>query len=188
VTDVKCTLPLLSLQQAPWSLTLGDSIYATVSATNTYGESSDSPAGNGATMVLVPDSPISVQDNPEVTSATVIGLTWQNGKSSGGSPVIDYRVSYDQSIGSYVVLADGITTQSYQTEVLLTPGANYKFRVEARNSVGFSLPSVEVTILCAQVPDKPTAPTTTQSSDRLDVSWAAPGDGGADITAYKILI
>jgi hypothetical protein len=57
---------------------------------------------------------------------------------SGGTPIIDYRVSYDQSIGIYVILASNIIPRSYQTTVTLTAGAVYKFRVQARNSVGYS--------------------------------------------------
>jgi hypothetical protein len=57
---------------------------------------------------------------------------------NGGAPVIDYRVSYDQSTGVYVVLASGLISKSYTTNVTLTPGASYNFKVESRNSVGYS--------------------------------------------------
>jgi hypothetical protein len=48
-----------------------------------------------------------------------------------------------------VILESGILPLSYQTTVTLTPGARYKFKVEARNSVGYSLLSDEVEILAA---------------------------------------
>ncbi len=99
--------------------------------------------------MLVPDAPILLEDNTAVTTAYVIGFTWQDSFSTGGSPILDYKISYDQSTGVYVNLEEGVTTKSYQTQVVLTPGAVYKFRVQARNSVGFSLPSSELTILCA---------------------------------------
>jgi len=95
VAELKCTIPLLSLQSYPFSLKLGDSVFATVTASNTYGESQASPAGNGATIMVVPDSPVSVTDNVEVTSVTRISLTWINGISHGGSPILDYKVTYD---------------------------------------------------------------------------------------------
>jgi hypothetical protein len=76
-------------------LALGDSVFATITASNVYGESQDSPAGNGATIVLVPDAPVGVSDNTLITSATKIGFTWMNGISHGGSAIIDYRVTYD---------------------------------------------------------------------------------------------
>lgn len=46
--------------------------------------------GNGAIIVLVPDSPTNLANNPAVTSALKIGLTWSDGPSSNGKPIIDY--------------------------------------------------------------------------------------------------
>lgn len=48
-----------------------------------------------------------------ITSATVIGLTWSNGLSNGGSAVIDYRVYYDRAADDWIELASGIATRSY---------------------------------------------------------------------------
>ena len=127
------------LISAPYLLTLGDNVYAKITATNFYGESIQSDAGNGGTILYVPSAPVGLADSTAVTTASVIGLTWNNGVSTGGSPIIDYRVSYDQSTGVYKVLDSGIADRSYQTTVTLTPGATYNFKVEARNSVGYSL-------------------------------------------------
>lgn len=83
------------LTEAPYSLTFGNSILVKVVAINYYGESQESDAGNGAIILLVPDAPILLADNTAVTTAYVIGFTWSDSFSTGGSPVIDYRVSYD---------------------------------------------------------------------------------------------
>jgi hypothetical protein len=134
----------------------------------------------------VPSASVGLANNVAVTTATVIGLTWNNGISTGGSPIIDYRVSYDQSTGVYVVLGTGIVPRSYSTTVTLTPGAIYKFRVEARNSVGYSATSTAFSILAAQPPTKPSAPVTTASEGNIVVSWTAPYNGGSTITSYSI--
>jgi hypothetical protein len=68
----------------------------------------------------------------------------------------------------------------------LTPGANYEFKVEARNSVGFSLLSASFTILCAQPPDQPTSPVTSESASNVILTWDAPYNGGSDILSYMI--
>jgi len=47
------------------------------------------------------------------------------------------------------------TSLFYQTTAV-TAGKTYKFNVVARNTVGSSLESVEISILAAKVPDKPT--------------------------------
>jgi hypothetical protein len=41
------------------------------------------------------------------------------------------------------------------TSTLLTPGTTYKFKVEARNEFGYSLPSEEVEILASEIPATP---------------------------------
>jgi hypothetical protein len=91
----------------------GDSIFARVIAVNFYGESDPSDIGNGAIILLVPDSPIALADNTAVTTAYVIGFTWADGMSSGGSPIIDYRVTYDQSIDTWVTLEEGLSSKTY---------------------------------------------------------------------------
>ena len=109
VSSRECTIPFSVLTASPYDLTLGDSVYAKVSAINYYGESSVSDAGNGATVLYVPSAPVSLVNDLSTTSASVIRITWSDGISTGGSPIIDYRVSYDQSTGNYVTLAQGIT-------------------------------------------------------------------------------
>jgi hypothetical protein len=126
---LQCTIPLLTLQAFPYSLSLGDSVFATVSTTNFYGESSDSEAGNGATILQVPSAPVSLDFDADASTNAVIKVTWNNGISTGGSPILDYRIYYDQAINSFVELASGVLARSYSTQVELTAGATYKFKI-----------------------------------------------------------
>lgn len=87
-------------------------------------------------MLLVPNPPINLRDNIDVTTAFVIGLIWEDDTSTGGTPVIDYKITYDQSTGVDITLVEGVTIQSYvtneeiyQTQVAMTPGAFYTFKV-----------------------------------------------------------
>jgi len=43
--------------------------------------------------------------------------------------------------------------------------------VYARNALGYSLESNTATILAAQIPDTPDAPTTTINGDYVDLTW-----------------
>jgi len=45
--------------------------------------------------MTVPDAPINIVNVVTVTSATQIGLSWTAGHSTGGSPIIDYRIWSD---------------------------------------------------------------------------------------------
>lgn len=95
VSSTACIVPLETLYNNPYNLLQGDEIWAKVSATNLYGTSNESTPGNGDVVVFVPDQPINLQDDVPVTSAFVMGLTWDDGPNDGGKPVIDYVISSD---------------------------------------------------------------------------------------------
>ena len=184
----QCTLPLSTLTAAPYSLLLGFKISAYVVAYNDYGLSLASPIGNEGVIVLVPDAPVSPINNPAITDKSEIGFSWSDGASNGGTSVIDYRITYDQSTGNFVTLATGVTTKSYATTVALTSGRTYKFYIEARNTVGYSLQSVTFEVLAAQVPDQPRYPDTVFNGLSVTISWPIPFDGATKITDYIIQI
>merc|ERR1711937_107488 len=117
-----------------------------VSATNDYGTSSYSLSGNGAVIVTVPDAPTAVQNNMAVTTVNKVGIIWSAGYSDGGLPVLDYRISWDQGTGSWVVRQEGVSTTAYSA-ASLSMGTVYSFRVEARNAYGYSTYSSEVSVL-----------------------------------------
>jgi hypothetical protein len=144
---------LTTLYVAPFNLQLGDSIDVKIAATNVYGTSPFSPVGSGAQVVTVPDAPESFANVPEITNASRIGLTWQEPSNSGGEPIDDYTIMYDQSEGKWIELVNSVSSTSYTTTVALTKGRSYTFKVQARNSVGFGAFCAEITILAAQIPD-----------------------------------
>jgi len=118
---------------------LGNAVYTKVIAVNAYGDSPASPVGEGALIVLVPDAPVDLLNDPTVTNNQVIRLSWSDGASNGGATIIDYRIVYDQSTGLMVTMVEGLTQRSFVTPIgLLTEGRVYQFRVDARNSVGYS--------------------------------------------------
>lgn len=139
-------------------------------------------------MVFVPDAPISLQNDPTTTSDSVVRFTWTEGPSNGDRTVIDYRVIYDQSTGDFVTLAEGVLTTYYETSISLIKGQIYTFKVQARNTVGYSVESNELGVLVAQVPDKPEAPTTTIDGDTVRIDWIIPYDGSSPITGYIIIV
>lgn len=69
-TNTQCTVPLSSLYAAPYSLAQGVSVNVKVISYNTYGDSlTESPVGNGAVIVFVPDAPLNLADVPSITNA-----------------------------------------------------------------------------------------------------------------------
>lgn len=71
-------------------------------AENFYGDSPYSDEGNNGLIKLIPDAPLNLYNDPTVTDATMIRITWTEGLSDGGMPVLDYDVYYDQGTGVWV--------------------------------------------------------------------------------------
>jgi hypothetical protein len=113
------------------------------------GASVSSSAGNGAVITRIPDAPLNPVVDSLVSNAVNIGILWDIGVESGGLPVLDYRVWYDQGTGVYMILDYEIEDTSYTTEVPLTAGVFYTFKVQSRNDVGFSDFSEELSIFAA---------------------------------------
>ncbi len=81
------------LRGSPFNLAWGTSVYAKVIATNVYGSSVESSAGNGAIITTTPDAPISLTENTSVRTKSILGLTWSKADFIGGAEIIDYRIS-----------------------------------------------------------------------------------------------
>lgn len=124
VSARSCTIPVATLTAAPFNLPWGASIYAKVSATNVIGTSAASTSGNGAVMLTSPDAPINLVNVPAITSASQIGLAWEDGVNNGGAAVLDYTLSWDQGTSTWTTLTSGVSIKSYKVTGL-TQSLNY---------------------------------------------------------------
>jgi hypothetical protein len=176
---------VFTLRNAPYSLQWGSSVYAKIVAENIYGESIWSQAGNGAVIITYADAPKDLAEDVSRRTSSSITFSWHEGDNNGGSDVIDYRLSFDQATGSFVVLAASVTGLEY-TATGLTFGETYTFKLEAQNAFGYSAYSEEIAILCAARPEKPEAPTSTVVNDYVIVNWDTPVDNGMPITGYNV--
>ncbi len=112
------------LRASPFNLDWGTSVFAKVIATNAYGSSVESSAGNGAVITTTPDAPISLAENTSLRTKSTLGITWSKADFIGGAEIIDYRVSIAQSGESYSVLATNVISTTY-TAIDLTAGITY---------------------------------------------------------------
>lgn len=85
VSNHYCTIPVSILITSPFSLVMGDQVYANVIAINSYGSSIISHDGNGAIIMFVPSAPVNLVNNINITSTSQIAFSWSNGASNGGS-------------------------------------------------------------------------------------------------------
>lgn len=60
MANLKCLVPITTLQAPPYSLAFDDPIYFRLSASNIFGTSEVSVQGNGGYMVVQPESPINL--------------------------------------------------------------------------------------------------------------------------------
>ena len=170
----------------PFTLPWGAEIVARVTAENSYGPSLVSPpTAQRAIILRVPDAPLGLANNLQVTFGTLIGLTWAPGPQAGGTPVLDYTLWSDQGSGSYQPVVSGLASTAY-TVSGLSLGTSYTFRVQARNAFGLSDFTYSVAILAAQQPTVPLAPETLFLRTSVKVSWIAPFNGGSPITGYRV--
>lgn len=137
----------------------------------------------------IPDEPTDLSNVQVDTTASQIGLSWAPPLFNGGSNVIDYKIWYDNgSSGStFDVVVENIVAANYIVTGL-TKGQTYQFKVQARNIYGFSAMSNTVSILAAQIPEIPAAPTTTFDSGVVTISWTPPDNGGSEIILYSVTI
>jgi len=154
IAYTECFISLTTLIEAPFNLVRDESILAKVVATNFYGSSEQSIEGNGASMLVYPDPPITLQNDATVTDASKIRFTWTEASDNGGAPVLDYSVFYDQGNGSWTIL-DTVTASEYQTTIALTADVVYSFKVTARNLIGSSAYSVPISTRAAELPSVP---------------------------------
>lgn len=112
-------MPVSVLRAAPFSHVWGDSISATVRASNIEGDSAVSLSGNGAIIITYPDAPVSLANDESTTSAYLIGITWEDGLADGGNAITGYRISYAENANTLVwaVIAE-TTSRNYATSIL----------------------------------------------------------------------
>jgi len=158
-TATTCTIPVTALRSSPYSLEWGASVFAKVFATNNYGNSLVSDQGNGAIITTTPDHPINLAEAPTQRTKSTLGLTWSQAPFTGGAVIIDYRISIANVGGVFSVLTSNVENPSY-TALDLTAGIIYQFKIESRNSYGYSAYSDSITLLCAFKPDAPATVTT----------------------------
>lgn len=165
----------------------GASIYAKVVATNAYGASTISSEGNGAVILTTPDAPLNFAEVVSSKTSSSITVEWSEGSANGGTPVLDYQVSYLEQEQVDEVLVTGVTSTEL-TISSLTTGQEYTIKVAARNAFGLSSYTTALIILCAHKPAQPDAPITRREASNVIIEWSEPDRNGADITEYSILV
>jgi hypothetical protein len=46
-------------------------------------------------ILTYPDAPVNLAETIVARTSSTITFTWENGPADGGSPVVDYKITYD---------------------------------------------------------------------------------------------
>ena len=121
------------------------------------------------------------------TVQDTVSLTWD--APSGGAPVTGYRIlrrNMDTENSLWALVQNTGNTNTTWTDVNVSAGTNYAYRVQALGNHGAGELSTPATVI-APVPGQVTGLTATATAhDTVSLSWNAPS-GGAPVTGYRIL-
>ena len=164
------------------NVTNGQTYYYEVSANNSVGE--------GARSAQTSETPRRVPLAPVLAAATygdrAVFLNW-SAASDGGSPLTLYRVFRGLSSSPTSTLQDlGNATLTY-TDLNVSNGVLYFYRIAAFNALGQGDYSNEVSVTPRTRPTAPQSFSLTFGDQNITLNWSAPADdGGAPVLRYNI--
>lgn len=116
-----------------------------------------------------------------------MSFTWSDPPSNGGSAIIDYQVWWDKGVSSFELLPPSVSVKEFTQTAGVSEG-KYQFKIKARNLVGYSTFSSILTIIAAEIPTTPVAPSTQINGANVLISWTKPNSNGNDLTGYSVYI
>jgi len=160
----------------------GQIYYYAISAVNGIGEGPLS----GQAMVALPTTPSAPLSLEARAGIARVDLTWQPPASTGGAPVIGYRIYRGVAPGALALHVQVGNVSSY-ADTGLTNGQTYYYAVSALSVAGEGPHSIEVSASLPTVPSVPQAVQAIGGSERIDLAWQPPAtDGGAALLGFRI--
>jgi hypothetical protein len=144
LADAYCLVPMSALRDTAYGLVRGDVVRAQVRAHNEYGHGALSPVNAGGVAVqTAPAQAVGLVAGSGTTESQV-ELVWGSlttAAETGGAPILSYNAQWDQGTGgSYENLVGYLSDFSATTFTVtsgISPGAQYGFRVRAKNMWGW---------------------------------------------------
>jgi titin len=167
-------------------LTNGTAYFFRVAAVN--------PAGNGATALTTPITPMTIPGAPAGLVATPgnanVVLTWRAPQSDGGGAITNYIVEYKTTspTAAWVRFPRVASNATTATVTPLVNGTFYTFRVTAVNPAGIGPASVATDVVMpVTVPAVPLNVVAVAGDKLARLTWEKPvTDGGLPITDYVV--
>jgi hypothetical protein len=188
--DLSCAIPMTSIISLT-GLAVDELIRAKVRAHNTNGWGAYSELNTaGATIETLPNQLSAPVADISASSNTEIALSWTgvSGTAAGGVnvAVLGYVLEWDAGANTWATHQSVAGTTAVSSG--LTGGYTYQYRVAAQNKYGVGPYSDHLSIVAAQPPAAPGAPTSTLETSYIKIAWVAPFANHAAIDAYRITI
>jgi len=120
-------------------------------------------------------------------AGTAIHVSWQPPTYDGGSPVTGYRVTRVDADGKESLLTAQPITGLSIDDTATKPGANYTYRVVARNSIGESAPAAISTATATTPPGAVQRFKAYAGNAEAILQWDPPIEtGGLDVSGYRV--
>jgi len=189
LSNKNCIIPMNTLTGAPFSLTLDTLVEVRIAAVNSIGTGSYSTINTSGALIRTVPAAMAAPTAGSSTTDTQIQIDWVAlaGSSTGNSPITSYEVYWDNGSGTTSIQLVDSLVLTY-TQIGLSSGTDYKFKVRAKNIYGNGPFSTETTIKAAAVPATIATVTTSIVGSDIKIAWVAPTSGGDPITKYSILI
>ncbi len=134
------------------------------------------------------DSPAEGRAAPTGDSITL----WWTAPGNGGSEITGYELrmwdaTADNGDGAWVFVASPAADATFHTHDELEPGTTYHYILQARNAIGRSEWSADVSdMTVASNPDAPVLTAMATSSTSIRLTWTVPDDNGTPIDDYEL--
>lgn len=163
----------------------GTTYQVRISAINSVG-ASDPLSGSVTTLAVVPTVPRSLKVTGKSLSTAT--LAWSLPASNGGSAITDYKVEVSSNCSTFTTISRAASKNLGFKVTGLKAGTKYCFRVSAKNSVGFSDASSELTVVTdGNAPNAPTSLAVKASTTSVTLSWkAATVTDGSPVRNYIV--
>ncbi len=160
-----------------------------VAAINSVGAGPWSLEASTRTHADVPGAPTNLTARAIGTSR--INLSWSAPRSTGGAPVLGYRIEMSRDGGANwsILRSNTGSVATNFSHTGLAPGTRRDYRISAINTAGVGTPSrVARATTEAVLPGAPRGVMArADGSTAIELSWSEPtSDGGARISGYRI--
>ncbi|QLH07035.1 fibronectin type III domain-containing protein [Nitrosopumilus ureiphilus] len=149
-------------------------------------------AGTGTTSNVVIASPVTVSTFPtaltaKAISSTQIELSWTAPVETGGAEITGYQIERQTGSASFEILvADTGSANTAYSDVGLSAGITYTYRISAITPIGVGVPSGTASATTLAVPEPPTNILTTADNAEITLTWTPPNAGELAITDYVV--